>query len=104
MNAGSRADLLKTMVLARPPQRASTPRPGDKILVFKEPWLTLVLSGKKTLEVRAAPYKSGAYWFGTRGQQQQTERAQHAHTHMHMHMTHIRRDLRPGTSRTSGSR
>ena len=34
--------LLETMVLARPqraPQRASAPKPGDKILIFKEPWL-----------------------------------------------------------------
>ena len=34
--------LLETMVLARPqcaPQRASAPKPGDRILIFKEPWL-----------------------------------------------------------------
>ena len=34
--------LLETMVLARPqraPQRPPAPKPGDKILIFKEPWL-----------------------------------------------------------------
>ena len=34
--------LLETMVLARSPrapQRPPAPKPGDKILIFKEPWL-----------------------------------------------------------------
>ena len=34
--------LLETMVLARPqraPQRPPAPKAGDKILIFKEPWL-----------------------------------------------------------------
>ena len=66
----SPADLLKAMVLARPQQRASVPKPGDKILIFKQPWLGHVLSGNKTLEVRAAAFKAGEYWFGMGGQQQ----------------------------------
>ena len=44
------------------------PRPGDRVLIFKPQWLQLILSGEKTLEVRAAPYKSGIYYFGSRGQ------------------------------------
>ena len=35
----SPAELLKAMVLARPQQRASVPKPGDRILIFKQPWL-----------------------------------------------------------------
>ena len=56
------------MVLARPyPTSASHPRSGDRILIFKPEWLRLVLAGHKTLEVRAAAYKSGKYYFGTGG-------------------------------------
>ena len=52
------------MAPARP---ASEPRPGDRILVFKERWLALILSGEKTMEVRAANYKSGRYFLGSGG-------------------------------------
>ena len=56
------------MVLARSsPASASHPRSGDRILIFKPEWLRLVLSGHKTLEVRAAAYKAGKYYFGTGG-------------------------------------
>ena len=56
------------MVLARPsPASASHPRSGDRILIFKPEWLGLVLSGHKTLEVRAMAYKAGKYYFGTGG-------------------------------------
>ena len=57
------------MVLARPSPQASAqhPKPGDRILIFKEPWLRLVLSGKKKMEVRGAPYK-GMYYLGTGGE------------------------------------
>ena len=91
----SPADLLKAMVLARS-RCASEPKPGDKILIFKQPWLGHVLSGNKTLEVRGAAYKSGAYWFGSRGQQQQAKRAQQ--------MTSVRRDLRTRHARTPDPR
>ena len=56
-----------TMVLARPSPRASQPRSGDRILIFKPEWLRLVLTGHKTLEVRAMAYKAGKYYFGTGG-------------------------------------
>ena len=56
------------MVLARSsPASASHPRSGDRILIFKPEWLRLVLSGHKTLEVRAMAYKAGKYYFGTGG-------------------------------------
>ena len=55
------------MVLARPsPRGASAPKPGDRILIFKGPWLRLVLNRQKSVEVRGAPYK-GKFYFGTKG-------------------------------------
>ena len=44
------------------------PSPGDRVLIFKPQFLQLILGGAKTLEIRAAPYKSGTYLFGCRGQ------------------------------------
>ena len=38
----------------------------------EEPWLQLVLSGQKTLEVRGSPYK-GKYYFGTKGRRCKTQ-------------------------------
>ena len=40
------------------------PQPGDKILVMKEPWLSLILSGAKTVELRGAALKGGKYFLG----------------------------------------
>jgi hypothetical protein len=40
------------------------PQTGDRILIFKPQWLALVLSGRKTLEVRGVAYKSGSYYLG----------------------------------------
>ena len=40
------------------------PAAGDKILVLKERWLRLLLSGEKTLEIRGAPFKGGRYFLG----------------------------------------
>ena len=39
------------------------PEAGDRILVFKEPWLSLVLSGRKTMEIRSKPL-TGKYFVG----------------------------------------
>ena len=58
----------QTMVLARSSPCASAPKLGDRILIFKQPWLQLVLCGHKTLEIRGAPYKAGKYYFGSGGQ------------------------------------
>ena len=44
------------------------PSPGDKILIFRPQFLQLIFGGAKTLEIRAAPYRSGTYYFGSRGQ------------------------------------
>ena len=43
---------------------ATPPQTGDRILIFKPQWLALVLSGRKTLEVRGVAYKSGSYYLG----------------------------------------
>ena len=36
-------------------------------MVFKEGWLSLILAGPKTLEIRALGYKSGKYYLGCKG-------------------------------------
>ena len=36
----------------------------DRILIVKEPWLNLILSGEKTIEIRSAPYRPGHYFVG----------------------------------------
>ena len=46
------------------PPCATPPQTGDRILIFKPQWLALVLSGRKTLEVRGIAYKSGSYYLG----------------------------------------
>ena len=57
------------MVLSRTSKTssASAPKPGDRILIFKQQWLQLVLSGQKTMECRGAAYKSGKYYLGCGG-------------------------------------
>ena len=40
------------------------PQKGDKILLMAEPWLSLVLSGKKTMEVRGTAFRAGKYYLG----------------------------------------
>ena len=47
-----------------PSLSASEPQAGDRILVFRPQWLSLVLSGRKKVEVRGAAYKSGSYYLG----------------------------------------
>ena len=41
-----------------------SPKAGDKILVMQEPWLSLILSGAKTLELRGSALKAGKYFLG----------------------------------------
>ena len=43
------------------------PKPGDRILVVRPHWIRLILSGEKTLEIRARNLSPGKYWLGTRG-------------------------------------
>ena len=40
------------------------PQPGDMILVMKEPWLSLILSGAKMLELCWSALKGGKYYLG----------------------------------------
>ncbi len=39
------------------------PKQNDRILILKFPWLGMLLSGEKTLEIRPKPY-TGVYWLG----------------------------------------
>jgi hypothetical protein len=43
------------------------PRPGDRILVLRPHWLSLILSGEKTLEIRGRKLSAGWYWLGAWG-------------------------------------
>ena len=43
------------------------PTRGDRILVLKQHWLHLILSGKKTLEIRGSRLKPGPCFLGYRG-------------------------------------
>ena len=41
-----------------------SPKRGDRILVVRLPYLDMLLSGEKSLEVRCHPYKPGKYYLG----------------------------------------
>ncbi|CAJ1412828.1 unnamed protein product [Effrenium voratum] len=43
------------------------PAVGDRVLVMRQPWLDLVLSGEKTLELRATRHALGRVWLGMGG-------------------------------------
>ena len=43
------------------------PCPGDRILVLKQNWLDLVMSGGKTMEVRSKRLKPGTCFLGSKG-------------------------------------
>jgi hypothetical protein len=43
------------------------PQAGDRILVLKQEWLDLILSGDKTLELRCQPLKPGLAFLGHKG-------------------------------------
>ena len=43
------------------------PKHGDRILVVRPHWIRLILSGEKTLEIRARNLSPGKYWLGNRG-------------------------------------
>ena len=42
------------------------PQKGDRILVFKEPWLSLILDQRKHMEIRCLPLAAGTYFLGMR--------------------------------------
>lgn len=46
---------------------APLPCDGDRILILKQPWLDLILHGRKTLEIRSRRMKPGPYYLGMRG-------------------------------------
>ena len=37
---------------------------GDRILILKERWLDLILSGEKTMEIRSKRLRAGKYYLG----------------------------------------
>ena len=45
---------------------ARMPAVGDRILVLKRQWLDLIISGQKTLEIRAWPMAAGIAWLGAK--------------------------------------
>ena len=70
------------------------PATGDRVMVMKEPWLGLVLSGKKTMEIRGQRAQKGLVWLGRGGQvfgrvnitgvlvMDEEEFRKHGHAHM----------------------
>lgn len=48
--------------------RFRAPANGDRILVMRRQWLDLVLSGEKSIEIRAMPLRKGeTYFLGCKG-------------------------------------
>ena len=45
----------------------SAPAVGDRVLVMRQPWLDLVLSGEKTLQLRPTRHALGRVWLGMGG-------------------------------------
>ena len=55
-----------------PPQNMPTwptdgPSPGERVLVLEQYWLTLILEGCKTVEVRGTRCQPGGAWLGSGG-------------------------------------
>ena len=48
-------------------KKKDVPQHGDRIMVFKEQWLKLILAKKKQLEIRGRALKGGKYWLGQGG-------------------------------------
>jgi hypothetical protein len=42
----------------------AAPQQGDRILILKERWLGLILSGAKTMEIRAKKLRARKYYLG----------------------------------------
>ena len=40
------------------------PQKGDRILVYKEPWISLILDQRKKMEIRCMPLSAGTYFLG----------------------------------------
>jgi hypothetical protein len=48
-------------------RKMDPPREGDRILVMKQFWLDLILSGEKTMELRSRRLSPGPVWLGSKG-------------------------------------
>ena len=42
----------------------TSPRAGGRILILKWPWLELILSSAKTMEIRGVAFRKGRYYLG----------------------------------------
>ena len=51
----------------RPTSRKCIPRDNDAILIVRDPWIGLILSGIKTLEIRGTRLRPQTMWLGTKG-------------------------------------
>ena len=40
------------------------PKQGDKIIMFEEKMMNMILDGTKTMEIRGGAIKQGTYWIG----------------------------------------
>ena len=49
------------------PRTMAIPLSGDRILIFKDSWLTRILKRRKTLEIRGRALRAGTYWLGSKG-------------------------------------
>ena len=45
-----------------------SPKRADKILMFKDKWVKLLLKGTKTMETRGKAFQEGEYWIGCKKQ------------------------------------
>ena len=43
------------------------PRVGARIMVVRDPWLQMILSGEKTMELRGTRCRTGLVWVGSKG-------------------------------------
>ena len=46
---------------------AAAPQVNDRIMVVREPWLDLILSNTKTMEIRGCKARPGLVWVATKG-------------------------------------
>ncbi|CAE7356429.1 unnamed protein product [Symbiodinium sp. CCMP2592] len=42
----------------------AVPADGDRIMILKAKWLSMILNGQKTIEIRGQPARAGLIWFG----------------------------------------
>ena len=48
-------------------ESSRAPRVGDRVMVMKDPWLQMILSGDKTMEIRSCKCRPGFVWLAAKG-------------------------------------